>query len=164
MKNTRTILLWVVALFVLGFVNYLTYQREELILNGRMVLLELAPVDPRSLIQGDYMRLNYAISNEIADRTELERGFVVIRLDENNVAHFARIYNGISPLADNELLLPFRAQFFNANVGPESFFFQEGHAEFYEEAKYGELRVSESGDLVLVGLHDANFNLLGPPK
>ena len=30
------------------------------------MLLELAPVDPRSLIQGDYMRLDYAIARDLA--------------------------------------------------------------------------------------------------
>ncbi|XOT97907.1 GDYXXLXY domain-containing protein, partial [Alcaligenes pakistanensis] len=29
---------------------------------GQTVLLELAPVDPRSLMQGDYMSLNFALS------------------------------------------------------------------------------------------------------
>ena len=32
---------------------------------GKPVVLKIAPVDPRSLMQGDYMVLNYAILSEI---------------------------------------------------------------------------------------------------
>ncbi len=159
----RNLALWAVALLALGFVNFLTYQRENLAVNGKVILLELAPVDPRSLIQGDYMRLRYALSEEIADRTDLERGFVVVRLDANNVAHYVRIHDSLAPLASDEILLPFRQEAFSIGVGPKSFFFQEGHAEYYNKAKYGELRVSESGQILLVGLRGEGFDVLGPP-
>ena len=36
------------------------WQREQLLGSGRVVILELAPVDPRSLMQGDYMALTFA--------------------------------------------------------------------------------------------------------
>jgi uncharacterized membrane-anchored protein len=160
----RNLILWGVALLIPIFVNYQAYQREQLAVNGKVVLLQLAPVDPRSLIQGDYMLLRYALSNEIAAETKLERGFVVVRLDANQVAHFARIHDSNIPLADNEILLPFRRGGFRVDVGPRSFFFQEGHAEYYQVAEYGELRVSESGSILLVGLRDANFKPLEPPK
>lgn len=157
--------LWGVTLLVLVFVNYQTYQREQIVLNGRVVLLQLAPVDPRSLIQGDYMRLRYAIANSIDDATDLERGYVVVHIDSNNVAHYARIHNTSSPLADNEILLPFRQESWGQPyVGPMSFFFQEGHAKYYNDAAYGEIRVSKSGSILLVGLRDSNLKPLGPPK
>ena len=41
------------------------------------------------------------------------------------------------------------------------YFFQEGKARIYSEAKYGELKVDESGASVLVGLRDRNFKPLG---
>lgn len=159
----RNLVLWAVTVLVIGFVNFLIYQREDLAVNGRVVLLELAPVDPRSLIQGDYMRLEYALSAEIASHTNLERGFVVVRLDANHVAHFVRIHDSITPLADDEILLPFHGGAFNVDVGPKSFFFQEGHASYYDRAEYGELHVSESGQILLVGLRGEGFELLGPP-
>ncbi|MFX7329222.1 GDYXXLXY domain-containing protein, partial [Acinetobacter baumannii] len=34
-------------------------QKEMLLKEGQLVLLPLAPVDPRSLMQGDYMALRY---------------------------------------------------------------------------------------------------------
>ena len=162
--KARNFVLWAVVIFVLVFVNYLAYQREMLAVNGRVVLLELAPVDPRSLIQGDYMRLRYALSDDIEEHTDVSRGFVVVRIDANNVAHYVRIYNSITPPGKNEILLPFRQESFDVRVGPKSFFFQEGHAGFYDDARYGELRVSESGAVLLVGLRDENFKPLGPPE
>ncbi len=37
-----------------------------------MVLLRLAPVDPRSLMQGDYMRLNYELARQLGNRQQDE--------------------------------------------------------------------------------------------
>ncbi|WP_319022245.1 GDYXXLXY domain-containing protein, partial [Proteus mirabilis] len=46
---------------VLAFVNAAIWQKEALIGTGTTVYVELAPVDPRSLMQGDYMRLAFAL-------------------------------------------------------------------------------------------------------
>ncbi len=48
-------------------------------------------------------------------------------------------------------------------IGPESFFFQEGHANYYNDARDGELRVSPAGDVLLVGLRGEELESLGPP-
>jgi uncharacterized membrane-anchored protein len=160
----RVFILWAGLALTLLFVNFLAYQREGLAANGRVVLLELAPVDPRSLIQGDYMMLRYALSQEIRDRTDAPRGYVVVRLDANSVAHYVRIYDPSESLAADELILPFREHNFDVRVGPNSFFFQEGYAVYYENAEYGELRASEDGRILLVGLRDENFDQLAPPE
>jgi len=159
----RNFILWTVAALILLFVNYQTYQRELLTVSGKVILLELAPVDPRSLIQGDYMRLRYALAQEIEDHTNIERGQIVAQIDSNNVAYFVRIYDSATPLHENEILLPFRRDY-DVYIGPESYFFQEGHAEYYEDAEYGEFRISATGSILLVGLRDAKFKPLGPPK
>ncbi len=46
---------------------YTALQKEVTIRNGRAIALQLAPRDPRSLMQGDYMRLEFAIAPEIED-------------------------------------------------------------------------------------------------
>jgi uncharacterized membrane-anchored protein len=159
----RNPVLWGVTLLILVLINYQSYQREQLALKGRVILLKLAPIDPRSLIQGDYMRLRYALAQDIENQTDLERGQVVVRIDSNNVAHYVRIDDSDTPLAEDEILLPFRRDY-TVYVGPRSFFFQEGHAQYYDDAEYGEFRISESGSILLVGLRDASFKPLGPPK
>src|SRR5690606_19512775 len=47
----------VVVHAVLGF--------ERTLRDGQLVLLELAPVDPRSLMQGDYMALRFAVDAQL---------------------------------------------------------------------------------------------------
>jgi len=43
----------------------LTGSCERILSDGRVLLLELAPVDPRSLMQGDYMALQFAAVDDI---------------------------------------------------------------------------------------------------
>jgi uncharacterized membrane-anchored protein len=160
--KVRNLVLWLVAMLTLGVVNVLTFQQEHLITKGQVAFLELAPVDPRSLLQGDYMRLRYAISREIEHDVKYRNGFVVVRLDTNRVAHYVRVHDPQTPLSENELLLRYRHRTFDTRIGPESFFFQEGHAHYYDGARYAELRVSESGDVLLVGLCDERLEVLGP--
>ncbi|WP_351125065.1 GDYXXLXY domain-containing protein, partial [Shewanella sp. T24-MNA-CIBAN-0130] len=60
--------LWAIiaALVILAGINYKIFQQEQLLANGEIILFELAPVDPRSLMQGDYMALNYDIARVIS--------------------------------------------------------------------------------------------------
>lgn len=51
---------------VLGLAAWSVLGFETLLRQGRTVYLELAPVDPRSLMQGDYMALSYQLEREIA--------------------------------------------------------------------------------------------------
>lgn len=42
--------------------------------------------------------------------------------------------------------------------GAESFFFQEEHAEKYEKAKYGGVKIDINGNSLLIGLYDEHLN------
>lgn len=155
------------ALVVLVLVG-LVVRKEWVLARGTLVLLELAPVDPRSLMQGDYMRLDYAVSRQARpldfsdpERFKAEEGRLVLRLDENGVGRFVRREEPGTPLAPGELLLRYKARRGFVRLGAESFFFQEGLAEHYAHAKYGELRVTADGSSVLVGLRDADRQPLG---
>ncbi len=161
----RHILMGVVALLVLGFINFNIVQTEIRLTQGQVVLLQLAPVDPRSLIQGDYMQLNYALNNEVRLLNDLpEKGQLVLKLDAQNVATFDRVYQG-ETLAPREILLNYRRQEYgDVKIGQESFFFQEGHADDYAEAKYAALRVADNGQSLLIGLRDETLAPLGPER
>jgi uncharacterized membrane-anchored protein len=147
---------------VLGVANYTIWQKEQIRTGGRQVLLELRPVDPRSLIQGDFMALRYADS--VFPDPSIGEGVMVMSLDTDGVGTYARMDNG-SPLRPNEVRLKFRtiSEWGEFGIGAESFFFQEGHAEFYANAKYGVIRVGDKGDSVLVGLADEAHELIKPP-
>lgn len=159
--NRRTLILWGTLLLVLLVANGIIYDRERLRAEGTVVYLELAPVDPRSLIQGDYMALHYRITQDIENAHGPERGRVVIRVDGREVAHFVRLYDG--HLEDDERLLRYEIRPTGVQIGAESFFFEEGHGSDFEDAHYAELRVSEDGDVTLIALRDASFRKLGSP-
>ena len=151
------------CVIILATLNVSVFGKESLLRHGQTVLLKLAPVDPRSLMQGDYMRLRYAIeaeymsSRETDDQTD---GALVVSLDAENVAQFIRRYQG-GQLTDGETLLRFRMRGQRLRLGTDAFFFQEGTASVYEQAEYGDFRVSEKGDMMLVGLRDAKYAVLG---
>ena len=145
---------------VLALVNAAILGKERLIADGTPVYLRLTPRDPRSLMQGDYMVLRFTIAERIARATK-EDGFAVVRRDGEGVASFVRIHADGDALGTDEYLLRFRLRNGRVRIGAESFFFQEGHAERYQDARYGELRVGDAGDCVLVGLLDAELKPLG---
>jgi uncharacterized membrane-anchored protein len=138
--------------------NALIAHKEGLLARGQPVLLELAPVDPRSLIEGDYMRLNYRVTQAAGFDPEgwPRDGHLVIRLDENGVGEFVRRHDPAFPLGSGEFLLRYRIRERHVRLGAEAFFFHEGLASRYSGAKYGELRVTSSGESVLVGLRDGD--------
>jgi len=161
-ERVRQVVLVAIACLVLGTLNVMIYQKEETLREGKGMLLELAPVDPRSLMQGDYMVLRYKLSRELrADSLPLD-GHLVMALDEQGVATYRRPHGPNESLAPGEHLLRYRRRGDTLRLGAESFFFQEGNAKYYGGAKYGELRVVENGDSVLAGLRGKELEKLGP--
>ena len=151
---------WVIIvnlIVVLIFFNLSVVKKENILSDGKLILLELAPVDPRSLMQGDYMDLRYAIGDDVKYVKNLKRGFLVVELQENGVAERRRVQEKVTKLNKNEYLIEFnKREWSGIQIGAESFFFQEGDAEKYEKAKYGGLKVDNKGNSVLIGLYDEN--------
>ena len=144
------------ALLVLGAVNLSIVGKERIRSVGEVVYLPLAPVDPRSLLQGDYMALRFALVQDLerdsataAVREGATRRVPVV-LDERRIA---RIAAGESAAT---LALRYRIRNGHVWLGTNGFFFEEGSAERFSGARYGEFRVDRaSGEAVLVGLRDA---------
>lgn len=157
MKKYKWILILINLVILIVLFNNSIIKKEELLSNGETILLELAPVDPRSLMQGDYMRLNYEISNNIEIDSISKRGFCVIKLNENGIAEKVRIQENKTPIKNDEFIIAYTSREWNGiNIGAESYFFQEGEAEKYEKAKYGGLVVDNNGNSLLIGLFDEN--------
>ncbi|MFT5194835.1 MAG: putative membrane-anchored protein [Cellvibrionaceae bacterium] len=163
-QTIRPIIFWLALAALLIYSGWAVFKTETAIANGTTVYVELAPVDPRSLIQGDYMALNYAVSDEL----ELgeSSGRLVITTDAEQVASFIRVADGNhTPLAANELLINYSRDWSGWGntiiIGTNSYFFQEGTGELFETAKYGEFKVAADGTPILVGLRDEKLNLLG---
>lgn len=151
----KTIIHWSTAIFALLVVNLMIVGKERTIAEGQTVLLKLAPRDPRSLMQGDYMVLRYDITIEARRKIPSGDGNLILQLDDRQVGSFVEQDSGRS-LAANEIRLRYRHRDF-IRIGAEAYFFQEGAADKFARAEYGELKVAANGESVLVGLRDKNL-------
>lgn len=155
MKKHKWFIILLNLVLLLIYFNHSVAKKEELLKDGQLVLLELAPVDPRSLMQGDYMALRYKTSEDINSENIPKRGYCVVQLDTNNVANKARFQKDLTPLNKDEYLIKYTSSDrWNINIGAESFFFQEGQAKKYDKAKYGGVKIDKSGNSLLIGLYD----------
>lgn len=154
MTRRQVLGLWGGLVLTLGVVNLSAVGRERVLREGTRVFLPLAPVDPRSLMQGDYMRLRYELEREVLDAGPHDdgAGVLVLRRDADGVGHLARVAEEGAVPGDGELLLRYRRRGSTVTVGPGAFFFQEGQAARYAGAAFADVRVSFDGDLVLRGL------------
>ncbi|MES2070147.1 MAG: GDYXXLXY domain-containing protein [Pseudomonadota bacterium] len=162
----RKIIVVVTVLLVLAAVNVGIYGREQLLSQGRVVLLELAPLDPRSLMQGDYMALRFKVANDAfrgLRPDELKDGQIVVTLDQHGVGSYAHLAGSTAPAA-NEAQLRYRIRNGQPKFATNAFFFQEGQAQAYQHARYGEFRVAANGDMILTTMRGADFALLGTAR
>ena len=155
----RTLIVLGTAL-VLVALGHAIRAKEHIKRDGEVVYLELAPVDPRSLIQGDYMALRFALARELQARSDtagrpLREGEVAVApvaLDEQRIA---RLVPGGT---ESALTLRYRIRDGQVWLGTNAFFFEEGTADRYNGARYGEFRVDRAtGEAVLVGLRGAKL-------
>lgn len=146
---------------ILGLVGWEVSSKERLLASGETVLLMLAPRDPRSLIQGDYMSLDYAIARAWPqDASWPRQGALIVSADEFGVAQFQRLDRG-EPLLSGEHRLTYRVRNGRLQIGSNAFYFQEGTADTWAGARYGEFRVAPDGTALLVGLRDAERRRIG---
>lgn len=154
------------TLATLAVVNTGIWQNESLIAHGQPVFVELAPVDPRSLMQGDYMRLNFRLPGDVLRDSEAplrwQRPRVVGQRDPRGVATFLRAYQEGAPLASDEFVVELTAKNGRWMLVTDAWFFKEGDAKRWEAAKFGEFRVAASGKALLVGLSDAHLHAIQP--
>lgn len=161
---TKTKIIWIVAnlVLVLGFVSFSTFHKEQTLAKGKLVLFELAPVDPRSLMQGDYMRLRYAIISEVNNIKHIQRkGYCIFTIDKRGIVEkiLGVKYDNLN-LAKDTYAIKYHLGSSGFMIGAESYFFQEGQAQKYEAAKYGGLRIDSDGNSVLVGLFDDQLKVI----
>lgn len=124
--------------------------------DGETLLLKLRPVDPRALMMGDYMALAY---DDVAFTRYNEgltaQGLLILKRDKNNVGSFSRLYDN-TDLAAGEIKIKYALKGNRTDIGSARYYFQEGTAETYQDAKYGMFKVSPTGHMILVALADEN--------
>lgn len=169
------------GLLILLLVNLSIWQKQVHLSQGEVIYLELAPVDPRSLMQGDFMALSYTLGNKLQslvwgsreisqqdnfltlrndDINMIKGGYVVVEKDANQVAQFVRLGDAES-ISENQRKLQFRIRNDRVKFATNAFFFEEGDEPLYTEARYGVFRLNEKGEVLLTGLLDEQYNLLG---
>ncbi len=161
MNRVRGIIASLMLLVILGALGFKISEKETLLKDGRLLLLKMAPVDPRSLMQGDYMALGYDASlfpDENTIKSLPYKGFIILTIHEKSVASFSRLDDG-SPLLTGEVRVLYRKvapvwRPAGLKYAAESYFFEEGQAARYEAARFVMVKLGESGDTLLVGLAD----------
>lgn len=176
--KTKNLMKWLVGgvvLLALFATNASIYKKEQLLKHGVVVVLKLAPVDPRSLMQGDYMALSYAITQPLQQQLYEQSsacrdsgvrclpvsGKIVVALDAQHRAVSAEFDQG-QTLRPQDVLMKYHRYSNLLNVGTRSYFFQEGHAERFADARYGEFRVDHDGTALLTYLLDAKGERILP--
>lgn len=160
------LLLAAAFLLVLAAVAMVVRGYERTLEEGRIILAQLAPVDPRSLMQGDYMALRFAIDDELAARAagpgpaRLPR-YAWLSVDPEGRASLAALADDLPPAGDGRVAVRIRVRGGQPSIGPNAFFFQEGSADRYEAARWGEFRVGPGGRTLLTHLRDDALGRLG---
>ena len=165
-----------VVLLILIPLNYKVQQFEDVLATGKPVVLKIAPVDPRSLMQGDYMALSYAILNDIrANLNESEDGvilakekkhpnkvYALIHQDEQGVATLCRVEDSLpNDFKDcvANVYLPVNNFKWLPELPSQEYFFAEGKGQHYAQAEYAEYRFKD-GILLLARLLDKDLKAL----
>jgi len=81
----KTSLLIIIIVIQIALLSAMVLNSYAVILWGEKVLLKVEPVDPRSLFQGDYVRLGYSFSN--LDLTKIQHD-----LDPQKIEYQDKIY------------------------------------------------------------------------
>ncbi len=155
----KRLLIALAGLLILGALAGLVAQKERTLASGTRLYLRLRPVDPRSLMQGDYMDLRYDLAR--LPEGSPGDGLLAVTVDARGVGVALRRHDG-GALGPAERLLRYRLRNGELRLGAESYFFEEGRAKEYDGAWYGELRVDPAGNAILVGLADERLARLGP--
>ncbi len=145
------------AVLVLVTVNLLILQKEALIREGRPVFVQLAPVDPRSLMQGDYMQLAYALPG--TDRWSRsgvplwgERRRVAVQLDERGIVRSSKVLAAGEAVPPGMLPVELTPADGGWTLVSNAWYFKEGTQARWTPARYGEFRLMPDGRALLVNL------------
>ncbi|MDK2123581.1 GDYXXLXY domain-containing protein [Parachitinimonas caeni] len=142
------------------------WQKEDIIRTGQPVYVALAPVDPRSLMQGDYMALRFRLppdaENQLRRLLTDQRPHAIARLDAQGVAELLRVTNTDTPLQAGEIAIELSPKHGEWVLVTDAWYFKEGEAERWANARYGEFRVRPDGKALLVGLADAQLKAIQP--
>lgn len=170
MKKHFSLILALVTLLI--FVG-LVAKNEWHLHHSKSIFIELRPVDPRSILQGDYMALAYKLNlqslkalagseSEALDQVIFNHSSVpakVILDSQNRVVR--TILDTNNSFAGQSLILKNPENRLQALYpASRSFLFAEGLAQCYQKAKYAEFKVNTKGEAILFDLRGEGLQSL----
>ena len=154
MKKIFVVLNLLLLMIVFGY----SVIKEEKNLKRATFYIKTVPVDPRSLIQGDYMVLNYDIAESARmEIGNIRKGYIRIKINDLKIAEFIRIDEEYLPPSNNEISIQFQKNGSNIDIGVNSYLFQEGTGNKFQKAQYAEIIELKNGKLRLKNLLDKDF-------
>ncbi|MGL4674808.1 MAG: GDYXXLXY domain-containing protein [Wohlfahrtiimonas sp.] len=154
MKTKQNYLLLIAFAVVFIFMNVQIFQKEAIKNDGEVIYFELAPVDPRAFMLGDYMALNF--EHNLRNYSDENMQTFIVTLNDQKVVIDAELYKGTT-VKDNQRLFTIQDQ-----LRPDRFYFQEGHAKSYEVAKYGLFRYVSPTQFLLDDMTDESLTIIKP--
>lgn len=165
------------------------FKNEQHLKNSQSIYVHLQPVDPRSLIQGDYMVLSYQLyfapqklnqgdQNNVdpadSDENHIFSGHYFDQVIQNKPSVMAYVeLDQQKKVAHTYFEKPKDAQTVKLILknpdnrhrslypASNSFLFAEGLAECYQQAKYAEFKVDQQGNAILASLRGEHLQDLG---
>lgn len=159
---------FLVTCVLAGFLGGYAVYTQRALQTAQTVYLKIEPVDPRALLSGDYMQLNYDFERPyLAEQGQA----LVLQVGENKVLYLPEETQDKEPLIAASTstqehapaAAPQTVSIKTLGPGyrvPHQFYFQEGTGKKYENAVYAKAAVLPNGSILLLGLTDKNFNLL----
>lgn len=156
----RLSLLLAVILLQFGFIGYQVTTNETLLKHGELIKLELEPVDPRSMMQGDYIQLRYTISDldENIKQTSFHKQKIkVVLREQDGIFQYAGFYQigdqwnkPYEQEADDVLINGVANSPHHITYGIESFFIPDGSGlQLENEIDYAYVRVGKTGNAII---------------
>ena len=155
---TKRIIITLNFLILMSFFSFNVYRQEKIKKVDSKLILELAPVDPRSLLQGDYMVLRYDIIDnlytwELEKENYFSKGFVLLEKDDNGISRFCWSFREWEKGS-----IEFRRDMEGTySIGADSYFFEEGTGDLYQNARYAEFYLYDEGKIKIKCLLNRNM-------
>lgn len=143
MRNKLFLLVSLVVAVVLGSS---IFQTEAGLRKAETVYFKMAPVDPRALMMGDYMIVNYAFE---PGRWVKDRQDITLYINEAGEA--------ATQEPGRPLIIKFNGSRYRI---PHQYYFQEGTAAKYENAQYAVMAVLNNNKLLIKALADADKQVI----
>ena len=167
----------ILALATLLFFAALVVKNEWHLQHSKSIFIELKPVDPRSILQGDYMALAYELNlqslkalagseSKALDQVIFNHSSVPAKviLDSQNRVVRTILDTNNSFTGQNLILKNPENRLQALYPASRSFLFAEGLAQCYQKAKYAEFKVNPEGEAILFDLRGEGLQSLNCEK